>query len=1048
MSERTVLVRLKAAVSEYIRDMKTAGRETTTAFQGAEVATTRVGQGAKAASRDLSVLGSSAKSASGDVGALGGRVTALGDGAGRSGPQIDRLSGRLRILRDVILAIGPAAVPIAAVLAPALGGIAAVAGIAALAIGGIVAASQGVGKALDAVAKAEIDPTVENLEKARQALEDLDPAAAQFVLTARSELVPILKDIRDAGAAELFPGLTESIDSIELAAPRLEALLAVTGGTVGDLAVRTTQAFNTDRAEEFTDFLQGEIRPTLESVYDITSNLVGAATSMWQAFDPGNDRFLDSLVDVTDQLDQWAQSEEGRDDIAAFLDYAAQVGPQVADAFTATAGAAAAVVQAAAPLGGPVLQALESVARVVEAIASSEVGTPLLALAAGASIFSRASTAADALQSKVTRIGDSFTSTGRRAARLGGDLSTVAGGFAASAVSSRTFTADLDRQGAAMGRLRERASGLGKTIGVLGGLGVAATGVADSFGLTNTASLALLGTIAGPWGVAIGAGVGALLDLKSAGQEAADAQQTLVDALEAAGGALDQGVAEGLAGILQEEGLVDWAEDNGVALSELVSTVYAGEDAVESLRKRLGLPLGDAYIASLRGAARYTGEAREEAELAADVQGALADAVDRSSGAFGGMTPRAADLATKYADIAEQAAAAERETTRLQTALDRLLGEVSLSEGFVAYEESLDRLKASLKEGGSFNVETEQGQANLSNLYDMVRDTGQQFVDLKDAGQDLAAQRFLTGALADLREMRKSAGPAGRAEIDEYTGSLLELQEGFAGLPEKAQTEIVANGIPKTLADVKDLQRRYDLTQDQVETLAKFLDGPARAKLEAWVRRQNAIDGRVIRTTVVNTIRTVRETVDKYLDIFSAQGNYFPGTTKATRNAAGGYYPRGDDLDVPVVTYAGGGIDAANRHNPEFAGPGPIRVWREPETGGESYIPHANDDRRPRAKEIAEKTVALFGGDVTWHARGSLSASPDQRFFPTTATETRPGAAGGRSWEDFPIDRLAEALARLRPNELSVNSPNAESLIRDMDRMGILTGLGGGPAPR
>lgn len=64
--------------------------------------------------------------------------------------------------------------------------------------------------------------------------------------------------------------------------------------------------------------------------------------------------------------------------------------------------------------------------------------------------------------------------------------------------------------------------------------------------------------------------------------------------------------------------------------------------------------------------------------------------------------------------------------------------------------------------------------------------------------------------------------------------------------------------------------------------------------------------------------------------------------------------------------------DVVDGHAPEFAGPGVTRVWREPETGGESYIPHRNDSRRPRAEAILAQTAALFGGRYTSHARGSF----------------------------------------------------------------------------
>ena len=78
--------------------------------------------------------------------------------------------------------------------------------------------------------------------------------------------------------------------------------------------------------------------------------------------------------------------------------------------------------------------------------------------------------------------------------------------------------------------------------------------------------------------------------------------------------------------------------------------------------------------------------------------------------------------------------------------------------------------------------------------------------------------------------------------------------------------------------------------------------------------------------------------------------------------------------------YAGGGFDfsgdVANRHVPAiYSAGGAVRAFAEPETQGELYAPLANDWRRPRAKALVSQVVSRFGGDVTWHAAGSISAS-------------------------------------------------------------------------
>jgi hypothetical protein len=82
-----------------------------------------------------------------------------------------------------------------------------------------------------------------------------------------------------------------------------------------------------------------------------------------------------------------------------------------------------------------------------------------------------------------------------------------------------------------------------------------------------------------------------------------------------------------------------------------------------------------------------------------------------------------------------------------------------------------------------------------------------------------------------------------------------------------------------------------------------------------------------------------------------------------------------------IKTYSQGGVES---HTPQIArvAPGTVRVWAEPETQGEAYIPLANDSRRPRALDIWRQTGSMLGvqnfsvGAVMAPAASSSSSSP------------------------------------------------------------------------
>lgn len=70
------------------------------------------------------------------------------------------------------------------------------------------------------------------------------------------------------------------------------------------------------------------------------------------------------------------------------------------------------------------------------------------------------------------------------------------------------------------------------------------------------------------------------------------------------------------------------------------------------------------------------------------------------------------------------------------------------------------------------------------------------------------------------------------------------------------------------------------------------------------------------------------------------------------------YVPDPEAQQNQLKRYAHG--DIRNGHQPEMVRPGDYRLWGEPESGGESYIPHA-PDRRGRAIDLWAKTGRILG---------------------------------------------------------------------------------------
>ncbi|MGW1617280.1 hypothetical protein ACWCQZ_49885, partial [Streptomyces sp. NPDC002285] len=109
------------------------------------------------------------------------------------------------------------------------------------------------------------------------------------------------------------------------------------------------------------------------------------------------------------------------------------------------------------------------------------------------------------------------------------------------------------------------------------------------------------------------------------------------------------------------------------------------------------------------------------------------------------------------------------------------------------------------------------------------------------------------------------------------------------------------------------------------------------------------IAGRVVGTSYINVM-------------YRKAGNAVGG------GAAGALFKADGGL---VDYFAEGGVRNES-HVAQIAPAGSWRVWGEPETGGEAYIPLAAS-KRSRSRGVAEEAVGRLGGDVQWFAKGGVT---------------------------------------------------------------------------
>ncbi|MCM0622851.1 hypothetical protein, partial [Nocardioides bruguierae] len=197
----------------------------------------------------------------------------LGDSLNRSGRDIDRYSGRLRLLGEAIVILGPTLSPIAASLVPAVTGLTAGLGAAAAGAATAMIAVQGLGDAVTALDDFQNDPTEATLEKLQETLYKLGPETQHFVRYLNA-LQPVLAQIRDTAGAGLFPGVESALDRLQTDVPAVTSFVSDLAATLGRLADDAAAALVGDDMEAFISYVRSDTVPMMDSWARSTGNVV------------------------------------------------------------------------------------------------------------------------------------------------------------------------------------------------------------------------------------------------------------------------------------------------------------------------------------------------------------------------------------------------------------------------------------------------------------------------------------------------------------------------------------------------------------------------------------------------------------------------------------------------------------------------------------------------------------------------------------------------------------------------------------------------------
>lgn len=462
--------------------------------------------------RQLKSLSGSSVSARGGLDQVNNSsgLPALDKNARRSEQSINQLTGRLRLLADVGATVGPALVPLGGAAVPGIAAMATQLGALAGGLGVTLLAAQGMGDAFKALNDYQLEPTAANLQKMQDEFTRVGPAAAQFIQYIDT-LEPQFRSLQMTAREGIFPGVQEGIESFLQRAPQVRRIVSDIAEAMGGLASDAGAGLGGERFSTFFDYLENRAAPILTEFGRTIGNFAEGLVNLLVAFDPATQGFSAGLLDMSRSFAEWSRTLENNASFQEFLDYVQQAGPKALDFIGALVDALAGIASAAAPVGDVVLPILTQMLEVLGAIAKSDIGTPLIAGLAAVAAYNRALTVTRTLTATTWGAGFRQNVSGATSA-----LMTVTSAQDRARMSA-TALARVEGQRSAA--IRNGAASIGKASAAVAGLTLATSGAADSVGLTNTASLALMGTLAGPWGAAVGGAVGLTMDLAAANDD-------------------------------------------------------------------------------------------------------------------------------------------------------------------------------------------------------------------------------------------------------------------------------------------------------------------------------------------------------------------------------------------------------------------------------------------------------------------------------------------------------------------------------------------------
>jgi len=469
-----------------------------------------------------------------------------------------------------------------------------------------------------------------------------------------------------------------------------------------------------------------------------------------------------------------------------------------------------------------------------------------------------------------------------------GSLDGTMTGFANVAREVVPALADLNQTMVAM-KLRNEAAGV-------------------SFGRLGRTVSSVTSVMAGPWGLAIAAGVGLLSGWAASQDSATDATDDFSDSIDYQTGALDKNNRTVIAKGLADKHMLETAEALGISTEDMVSALAGQKDAYDRVTDAIGQKmlrteadknLGDDYKESVDefghaffGMTVKMFNARDESGQLARAVGEVAKSADGARFTLADMSTGLSHNADLWADYGKEVDESRKALDGIVSSLDILNGRFATGrEATIAYEESLDNATAAIKENGkavtkhgdAFDTNSEKGRNNEKALIDLAK-ASESMAEARLRDADSSGEST-SKILADYEKQRTSLyNTARRMGLNEDAAN--DYVDSLLATPEELKTQVGLTGYDKAKNDMKDLTKertaivKVELQIDKFNRLPKRIQdaisgngtvdiglnaapvAPATANPTVFMQPRIFLDSRPIRAALRGDVQSeVRSTV-------------------------------------------------------------------------------------------------------------------------------------------------------------------------------------------